>query len=223
MTISNPWRHERGRLEGEKQRAPQAIVPIFWRYEPVGLTQGWHMTDTTLLPASIPSAVATACSMVTGYHAAAMTFGDGALGVIGAVDFAASGFANERFGSLLLVASDEASPSMLEAGEKLGVSRAILDGSSGFVLTAQRRSAGDLRVAFAGVQARHERGDDLPEGWADAQRVCGQVPDGYTMYTGNLLPQLLLLALQATTGPKVIVELELAGRAMCRIGLESTI
>jgi len=196
-----------------------AITPIFWRFEAVGLTEGWDNTDTMLLPASIPSAVVTAASTATDFHATAMTFGDGAVGVFNAIEHAYVGMRNERFSSFMLLTSDEACTHTLDALKALGVDRDVVDGASGLVLCSKPGSADDWRVGFVSINGDVDA-EQVPVGWEGAHKSVVRTEDHFTSYTSNFVAPLLVGALCAAgDSSQVILKLRLGARSVCQVGL----
>lgn len=194
-----------------------SIVPIFWQFESVGVADDWGKTDTMLLPASIPSAVGTASSTVTDSHATAITFSDGALGMVSAIEHAYLGFVHDRADYFLIIGAEEASVPIMTSMTSMGVQRPIVDGAAGFVLCRERLSEGDWRIDFVAVEAA-DRKAELPQEWTHALRFQVQLADPYVSYTSTLLPQAIVQAI-STDAQAVVVEFSLRGRATARIGL----
>lgn len=194
-----------------------AIVPIFWRFESVGLSEGWHRTDTMLLPAAIPTAVGTASSTITDSHATAITFADGALGMFNAIEHAYLGLIHDRFDYFLAMGAEEASMPILNAMTRLGVNRPVVDGAAGFVLTREKLSEGDWRIDFIETQPPgHASG--VPQSWAAVPRFTVTLPDSFAAYTATLVPHALAQAI-STDADAVLVELTMHGRVTARVGL----
>lgn len=193
-----------------------AIVPVFWRFESVGVSESWDHTDTMLLPASIPSGVVTAASTVTDFHATAVTLGEGAVGMVSAIELAHLNFVHDRADHFLVVASEEASETMLDAMAATSRSRSIVDGSAGYVLSKERLAPEDWQIAFYGTQSLNQT-VDLPEDWSDAHvfRVVMEGP--FSLYTSNLLPVALVAALNCQN-KKAVLEFELPGASTSFVG-----
>ena len=194
-----------------------SIVPIFWRFESVGVAEGWDKTDTMLLPASIPSAVGTAASTVTDSHATAITFSDGALGMVSAIEHAYLGLLHDRADYFLVIGAEEASVPIMTSMTRMGVRRPIVDGAAGFVLCRERLSEGDWRIDFIGMHAP-QTPPDVPSQWADAPRFRVQLADPFVTYTSTLVPQAIAQAI-STDADAVVVEFGLQGRVTALIGL----
>lgn len=198
-----------------------SIVPIFWRYEAVGVSDAWDNTDTMLLPASIPSAVATAVSMITDSHAAAITLGDGVFGMCQAIEHASLAFAHDRADLFIVLGAEEATRPMHDALVMLDDRREIMDGCAGVVLSAAPILDSDWQIcAMAQVPEGHEVSVAQP--WASTPRVRMGVASPLTAYTSVLLPFALHAAMHAAaTRPTstALIELRVAERGAFLIAL----
>lgn len=194
-----------------------AIVPIFWKFESVGVSDSWQNTDTMLLPASIPSAVGTATSKVTDSHATAITFADGAVGMFSAIEHAYLCFFHGRADYFMVIAAEEGCLPMMDAMAKMGVTREVIDGAAGFVLSRERLSEGDWQVSFVDTVPSGQVAE-LPAGWADVPRFVVTFDDHFAAYTGAVVPQ-AIAQVAKTDAVQVVVEIVMAGRASSLLGL----
>lgn len=194
-----------------------AIIPIFWKFESVGVSDSWDNTDTMLLPASIPSAVGTASSSVTDSHATAITFADGAVGMFSAIEHAHLGFVHDRSDYFLVIAAEEACAPMIDAMQSMGVDREVIDGAAGFVLSRERLSEGDWQVGIVETLSLDEP-VSLPSSWADAPRFSVTLNDQFAAYTGCVVPQVISQAI-GTDADRVVIEFVMSGRARSVLGL----
>ncbi len=194
-----------------------AIVPVFWKFESVGVGDSWANTDTMLLPASIPSSVVTAASTVTNFHATALTFADGAAGMVGAIEHAYLDFFHDRADFSLVVCAEEACLPMIDAMTGLDITREPVDGAAGMVLSRKRLADSDWQVCFADIVSFKEP-SVLPAGWANAPRLKVGYHDRCTAYTGTALPQAVHLA-TSTDSDVAVVEMLLKDRGRCVLGL----
>ena len=194
-----------------------AIVPVFWKFESVGVGDSWGNTDTMLLPASIPSSVVTAASTVTNFHATASTFADGAAGMVGAMEHAYLDFFHDRADFSLVVCAEEACVPMIDAMTGLQIAREPIDGAAGMVLSRERLASSDWQVCFAEIVSA-DGTQALPDGWDHAPRLSLAYNDRCTAYTGTAVPQALHLAM-STDGDSAVVDVLLKDRCRCLIGL----
>lgn len=194
-----------------------SIIPIFWQFEGVGVSDSWSHTDTMLLPASIPSAVGTAASMVTGSHAAAVTFGDGAFGMCSAIEHAYLAFAHDRADYFMLLGAEEANKPMRDALIMLDDEREIMDGCAGALLSRTPLASTDWQVcALAWVPV-----DELvyiAEPWSTAPRVHVSMGSRLMAYTSMLMPFALHKAM-TSDGETALVEFQVAERGSFMLAL----
>jgi len=194
-----------------------AIVPIFWRFESVGLADSWQRTDTMLLPASIPSSVVTAASTVTGSHAAALTLTDGAFGMLAGIEHAFLSFFHDRSDAFMVIGGDEAFQPMVDAAASINARIEVLDGAAGMVLTREAVSPGGWQVCFAQTIS-DKQAPLFDDAWshADVLRVdCG---DRLTAYTAALVPHAIHHALD-TDADSVVIDFIVKDRARGLLGL----
>lgn len=198
--------------------ASSAVMPIFWQFESVGLSESWDMTDTTLLPASIPTSVPTAVSSVTDCHAAAVTFHDGIPGMFAAFEHALLSFHHGRADYYLVMSADEASEPLLRTLRALNLRRAVLNGAAGIVLSRQPQSSHDWQVtSIERVPAHHQA--QIPQDWpADAERLRIRVEDPYPMFTGPMVVQSIHRAVE-TNSTHALLEFTVNDRERCVLGL----
>lgn len=194
-----------------------AIVPVFWTFEGVGVGQSWDRTDTMLLPASIPSSVVTMVSTMTGFHASAASFGNGAAGMVAAVEQAYLNFLHGRADYAVVICAEEACMPMIDAMHSLDVPREPIDGAAGLLLSRQRLADTDWQISFAETASAHAS-PELPAEWKDVPRVQVVYADGCSAYTGTAMPQALHEAMQLGS-KKALIEITLSGQTNCLIGL----
>lgn len=194
-----------------------ATVPVFWAFESVGVGQSWDRTDTMLLPASIPSSVVTMVSTMTGFHASAATFGNGAAGMVAAVEHAYLDFLHDRADYALAICAEEACTPLRDAMHGLDMPREAIDGAAGLLLVRDRMAPTDWQICFAETMSSHAPRSLGPD-WRNAPRIQIEYSDGCSAYTGTALPQALHAAMQLGA-TRAVVEITLDGNATCLLGL----
>lgn len=196
-----------------------SIHQIFWRFESVGVAGSWQKTDTTLLPASIPSSAVTACSMVTGAHACAVSLGDGAFGMLAGIELAHSCFQHARARQFMVIGADEVCAVTLQSRDKAGAGTLpLLDGAAGIGLSRDRISDDDWRVVAVGAApAGAELA--LDGSWQTAHRMRLSLPHGLLAYSACLLPHAIAQAISEAQGDLVLLEIECAGKGTGHLGL----
>ncbi|HEU4843178.1 MAG TPA: hypothetical protein VFT05_02840 [Burkholderiaceae bacterium] len=160
---------------------------ISHEFEASGVRLGWSKTDTMLLPSSIPSAITTQTSAVFDTHAAALAFGDGAMGLCAALEYAYLSFLHQRSDAFVVIGADETCTVQTQALAALDDRRPRTTGASGLLLTRTPPASGARWQLVLCAQAAYGEPIALPAGWHDATRLTVAIANTLHIYTAPLI------------------------------------
>ncbi|MBA5606566.1 hypothetical protein H3H36_14510 [Duganella sp. FT3S] len=213
--------HIDGQRLGVAIAATSDTTGISLEFETVGVRDGWHRTDTMLLPSSIPSAITTQTSAVFDTHAAAIAFDDGARGMCAALEYAYLSFLHGRADAFLVIGADEICPVHAQALEALGDGRPRVSGAAGMVLTRAPLAASEHWQLAICAQAAAGEAIELPGDWDDAARLAINLPNAMNNLTAALLPLAMQQLLSgATQRALLLFNMDSAGGSRFVLGLQ---
>jgi hypothetical protein len=169
-----------------------------------------------LLPSSIPSAVATQVSAALNTHAAAISFLDGAAGVVAALEHAYLSFIHNRSDYFLVIGAEEACEPMVRALSVLNDDRPIVDGAVGFLLSRRPLSADDWQLQVAANVPAGSPVELEPE-WSECKPFDVVAGNHLTAYTSLHLPYAVHAALSQRR-PRTLIRCSLRGRGELVVG-----
>ncbi len=129
-------------------------------YELRACQEGWDRANPLLVPATIPSAIATHASATIGAKAFALTLLDGSTGVIDALLLAEWSLRSDRCDACLIIAVDEVSEIQACAWEALGKRRVMKPGA--VTLLVVRPNENGWRYQHVPVSRPTERKREAP-------------------------------------------------------------
>jgi hypothetical protein len=154
---------------------------------------------------------------VTNSHAAAVTYGDGALGMLAAIEHAHVALQMDRTDAWLVLAAEEYAAPMVDALEQLGDTRPTCEGSAGLVLIGAPLSDSDWQVCGMACLGADEAPCLHPD-WRAATRVRIPVDSPLMAYTSMAVPWALHEAM--TSGaPSALIEVRVRGRGVQLLAL----
>lgn len=200
-----------------------ASAAISWEYETEGVTLGWEMTNTMLMPSSLPSALGTQVSSAIKTHAAAITFLDDILGMCSAFEYTHLSFFHNRADHAFIIAAEEYSTPhdkvIAHLNRPLPEAR---DGGAGVLLSREKPYDEAWRFALC----RHladEESFDLPEAWSGAEKMSLNL-DAEATFSTLLFPYALQQLLSgngnAGGGNKAVLTVNVPGRGSFVMGFE---
>jgi len=156
-----------------------ATVDPALRFEGRGLAEGWDLVDPLLLPHTIPNAVSSQIAIAIGAKAFALTFMEGILGTLHALENAVLAVINGRADAAVIIGAEEISALHKRAAAELGCRIQECQGAAGLLLVKS-----GTKLVSKGWQVNWlARGNNLAEArkhplFLEADNLVCSVPRG---------------------------------------------